>query len=184
MTHRLALGMVFLLAPLVGCYGGQRRVNVPPKDPTDVVAAVEKSDAQWRASLSPQQYAILRQGRSEPPFGGALWDVHEHGVYHCAGCGQVLFESSRKFDSGTGWPSFRAPVRQAALDTLPDDTLATLRTEVRCAACGGHLGHVFDDGEPNGPLRYCINSAALTFEATPDPAPGTGVLIHRPGPVR
>ena len=164
MTHRLALGMVFLLAPLVGCYGGQRRVNVPPKDPTDVVAAVEKSDAQWRASLSPQQYAILRQGRTEPPFGGALWDVHEHGVYHCAGCGQVLFESSRKFDSGTGWPSFWQPADPAAVVTHEDTSHGMRRVEVVCKGCGGHLGHVFPDGPPPSGLRFCINSASLRFE--------------------
>jgi peptide-methionine (R)-S-oxide reductase len=172
MRRLLAVFLVFS-----ACYGVQQHhVKVPSKDPADVVVPVVKSDAQWRESLTEDAYAILRKGRTERAFTGAFWNLHRHGLYRCAGCDQALFSSEHKFDSGTGWPSFREPVRQSAVDTLDDDTLATMRTEVRCSRCGGHLGHVFDDGSPTGPLRYCINSAALRFESTPDGSPATGVF--------
>jgi peptide-methionine (R)-S-oxide reductase len=122
---------------------------------------VEKSDAQWRAELTPEQYEILRKKGTERAFTGAYWDTKTPGVYLCAGCGQELFDSSTKFDSGCGWPSFDRPIEQAGVDEHRDTSHGMIRTEVTCARCGGHLGHVFHDGPPTTGLRYCINSGAI-----------------------
>jgi peptide-methionine (R)-S-oxide reductase len=131
----------------------------------DTTFEVTHTDAEWRELLTSEQYNILRQAGTESPFSSPLDDEHEHGVFACAGCGQDLFSSDTKFDSGTGWPSFWQPLPGAVIEQS-DDTLGMSRTEVLCSRCGGHLGHVFDDGpEPTG-LRYCMNGGAMTFSAT------------------
>jgi peptide-methionine (R)-S-oxide reductase len=122
-----------------------------------------RSDAEWRTLLTQEQYQVLRQKGTERPFTGTLTENHETGNYHCAGCGALLFLSDAKFDSGCGWPSFTLPAGSKAVDEHEDRTFGMRRVEVKCARCSGHLGHVFPDGpEPTG-LRYCINSASLTF---------------------
>jgi peptide-methionine (R)-S-oxide reductase len=125
---------------------------------------VVKTDAQWKHQLSPQAYDVLRHAGTEAPFTGALANNHAKGIYKCAGCGQELFSSGAKFESGTGWPSFFQPIRQTAIEKRADNSLFGERTEVLCSRCGGHLGHVFDDGPKPTGLRYCMNSAALSFE--------------------
>jgi peptide-methionine (R)-S-oxide reductase len=130
-------------------------------------AKVDKTDAEWRQTLTPEQYHVLRQKGTERAFTGAYAHTKEPGTYRCAGCGQTLFHSDQKYESGTGWPSFWAPA-EGSVETETDRLLWMTRTEVHCAACGGHLGHVFEDGPRPTGLRYCINSAALTL----DPAEG------------
>ena len=125
---------------------------------------IQKTDAEWRAELTPEQYRVLREKGTERPGTGPLNHTKDPGVYRCAGCGTELFLSDTKYDSGSGWPSFFRPASDEAVDTEEDGSFFMRRTEVTCSTCGGHLGHVFDDGPNPTGLRYCINSAALEFE--------------------
>jgi peptide-methionine (R)-S-oxide reductase len=125
---------------------------------------IEKSDEQWRRELTPEQFRVLRERGTEAPFSGEYDEFFEPGTYRCAGCGIELFVSQAKYDSGCGWPAFSAPAGADAIEEETDVSHGMIRTEVLCASCGGHLGHVFPDGPNPTGLRYCINSAALTFD--------------------
>jgi peptide-methionine (R)-S-oxide reductase len=125
---------------------------------------IEKTDAEWLAQLGPEGFHVLREKGTERAFTGRYWDHHEEGAYLCAGCGEVLFDSSGKFDSGCGWPSFSVAATEEGVEEHPDTSHGMVRTEITCASCGGHLGHVFDDGPRPTGLRYCVNSASIRFQ--------------------
>jgi peptide-methionine (R)-S-oxide reductase len=164
------MGPTFLLVALLSACG------LASGDPGALPAPVEtfevvKTDAGWRDVLTDEEYRILRNAGTERAFTGKYWDNHAHGVYRCAGCGQLLFRSEHKFDSGTGWPSYWQPAETGALASRSDASHGMSRTEVLCGRCGGHLGHVFPDGPPPTGQRYCINGNALDFEAVSEGEP-------------
>ena len=142
------------------------------------IPRVQKTDEEWRKQLTAEQYQIARGKGTEPAFCGTLLDNHREGIYHCVSCGLPLFASDSKFNSGTGWPSFFQPVANENVVTREDDDFEMQRTEILCALCGAHLGHVFHDGPPPTGLRFCLNSAALTFVDKGKEAPGLSALVR------
>jgi peptide-methionine (R)-S-oxide reductase len=164
MGMRLALFGITALAcaaVIAACASASAQTNQHRPSAKD---AVIKTNAEWKKILSPAQYNVLRLKDTETAYTGKYWDNHQEGIYVCAACGQELFTSKTKFESGTGWPSFWQPIRKDAVDTETDTSAGMVRTEVTCSRCGGHLGHVFDDGPKPTGLRYCMNSVAMNFK--------------------
>ena len=157
--------LLFLSLALLPMALAQENVNQPPV--LTMSDKVTKTDNEWKKVLTPDQYYVLRQKGTERPFVNAYNGLQEHGIFQCAACGKELFSSDAKFESGTGWPSFYQPIAKNAVETKTDRSFFGTRTEVLCERCGGHLGHVFDDGPKPTGLRYCMNSAAMKFEKQP-----------------
>ncbi len=165
-TTRLASSLIFSIA-LAACSAAEKKMETKTEAPADPTAKVEKTDAEWKKELTPEQYRILRKAGTEAPH-GEIYDQFKHqgaGTYHCAACGALLFSSKEKFDSGCGWPSFYDPAKAQNVVLKKDVSLGAVRTEVVCAKCGGHLGHVFEGEGFDTPTdqRYCINGGGLVF---------------------
>ncbi|RPI69462.1 MAG: peptide-methionine (R)-S-oxide reductase [Ignavibacteriae bacterium] len=163
MNHLHRFALIGMMLTAAAC---QAQTTTNTKDTT--MFKVNKTEEEWRKQLSPFEYQVLREKGTERAFTGEYWDHHEDGTYTCKGCGAPLFSSNEKFDSGCGWPSYYDAIDSGAIVTKPDNTLGMMRTEIMCAKCGGHLGHVFDDGPKPTGLRYCVNSASVQFKSSDD----------------
>lgn len=164
---RVLVLMLLAATGVAGCVGPTQTEAVADGD-TKMSFETTKTDAEWREELTPEQYHVLREKGTERAFTGAYHDEKSPGTYKCAACGEPLFDAETKFDSGTGWPSYYAPISEDAVATESDTTLGMRRTEVMCGKCGGHLGHVFEDGPKPTGLRYCINSVSLALDPKGD----------------
>jgi methionine-R-sulfoxide reductase len=162
-----SLNLVLLLAGtlLYSCTGNGQTRESKKTEVADTIKKVQLTDAQWRAKLTPEQYAVLREKDTDRPFTNKYWLHHEKGVYSCAGCGQQLFSSDMKFDSDCGWPSFDKEMAGGRIKQIEDNSFGMRRIEIVCAKCGSHLGHLFDDGPTLTGMRYCVNSTSIDFKA-------------------
>lgn len=161
----LPIGTVLLALSLLSCHGQERtsqHLNAEPSSEKSNLP-VQRTEEEWKKLLTPEQYSILRLKGTDRPFTGKYYRTSDDGVYHCAGCGATLFTSDMKFDSECGWPSFDRAMEGGKIKTQEDRSHGMVRTEILCAACGGHLGHLFDDGPTKTGLRYCVNSTSLNF---------------------
>lgn len=166
MSYTVIPTHLLIVLSFVGFSSCRAQSDAPPTEGTTLDSiAVQKSESEWREELPHMACFVLREKGTERAFTGEFWDHHEKGVYKCAGCGLALFDSEHKFESGTGWPSFFQPAGATSILEKEDDSWGMRRVEVLCSSCGGHLGHVFEDGPRPTGLRYCINSAALKFES-------------------
>jgi peptide-methionine (R)-S-oxide reductase len=174
MKTYLKICMLAASLAAAGCQADPTNSPAAANNPTNTSSTMkfpfQRTEAEWRQLLTPEQYHVLREAGTEAPFTGKYWNVKEPGIYRCAACGAVLFTSKDKFDAGCGWPSFSDLAAKGTVVERPDDSLGHRRTEVLCANCGSHLGHVFDDGPAPTGLRYCINSVSISLNDTNPPA--------------